>query len=108
MTPAYVFTDYKSQGQTLEYVLINLEKPPTHKLTPFSTYMALSRSRGRDRIRLLRGFETSLFTTHPSEDLREIETRGCHWAGRVNSGDKTYLIPHFCMYGTSNLQELRC
>ncbi|KAJ7075217.1 hypothetical protein B0H15DRAFT_867537 [Mycena belliarum] len=75
ITPAYAFTDYKSHGQTLEYVLIDLEKPPTHKLTPFSAYVALSRSRGRDRIRLLRGFETSLFTTHPSEDLRREDAR---------------------------------
>ncbi|KAJ6495754.1 hypothetical protein C8R47DRAFT_954709, partial [Mycena vitilis] len=57
MTPAYAFTDYKSQGQTLPRVFIDLEKPPTGKLTPFSAYVALSRSKGRDNIRLLRGYE---------------------------------------------------
>ncbi|KAJ6486487.1 hypothetical protein C8R47DRAFT_952119, partial [Mycena vitilis] len=57
MTPAYAFTDYKSQGQTLGQVYIDLEKPPCGQLTPFSAYVALSRSKGRDGIRLLRGFE---------------------------------------------------
>ncbi|KAJ7446255.1 ATP-dependent DNA helicase PIF1 [Mycena galericulata] len=75
MTPAYAFTDYKSQGQTLEYVLIDLEKPPQLSLTPFSAYVALSRSRGRNSIRLLRGFEIELFTTHPSEELAVEDAR---------------------------------
>ncbi|KAJ6501525.1 hypothetical protein C8R47DRAFT_969993 [Mycena vitilis] len=75
MTPAYAFTDYKSQGQTLPRVFIDLEKPPTGKLTPFSAYVALSRSKGRDNIRLLRGYEVGLFTTHPSEDLKKEDER---------------------------------
>jgi hypothetical protein len=32
--------------------------------------MALSRSRGRDTIRLLRNFDPNLFQNHPSEALR--------------------------------------
>jgi len=52
MTAGYAFTDYKSQGQT------------------FSVYVALSRSRGRDTIRLLRDFDVNLFQNHPSEALR--------------------------------------
>ncbi|KAJ7290438.1 hypothetical protein C8J57DRAFT_1046079 [Mycena rebaudengoi] len=28
LTGGYAFTDYKAQGQTLGYVLINLEPPP--------------------------------------------------------------------------------
>ncbi|KAJ6489216.1 hypothetical protein C8R47DRAFT_952423, partial [Mycena vitilis] len=75
MTPAYAFTDYKSQGQTLGTVYIDMEKPPCGKLTPFSAYVALSRSKGRDRIRLLRGFETQLFTTHPSPELEKEDKR---------------------------------
>jgi ATP-dependent exoDNAse (exonuclease V) alpha subunit len=75
MTPAYAFTDYKSQGQTLQHVYIDLQSPPTGKLTPFSAYVALSRSKGRDRIRLLRGFENELFTTHPSLELEAEDAR---------------------------------
>ena len=47
MAAGYAFTDYKSQGQTIEYVIINISKPPTGSLSPFSMYVVLSRSRGR-------------------------------------------------------------
>lgn len=70
MTPGYAFTDYKSQGQTIEYVIIDIGKPPTGSLSPFGVYVALSRSRGRDTIRLLRNFDDNLFQHHPSEALR--------------------------------------
>lgn len=50
ITPGYAFTDYKSQGQTIEYVIIDIGKPGWGGLSPFSIYVALSRSRGRDTI----------------------------------------------------------
>ncbi|KAH9163435.1 hypothetical protein EDB89DRAFT_1859947 [Lactarius sanguifluus] len=53
LTPAYAFTDYKSQGQTLECVIVDIAKPPSGCLTAFNAYVALSRSRGRKTIRLL-------------------------------------------------------
>ena len=71
MTPGYAFTDYKSQGQTIEYVIIDIGKPPTGSLSAFSVYVALSRSRGRDTIQLLRDFDPNLFQNHLSEALRE-------------------------------------
>lgn len=71
MTPGYAFTDYKSQGQTIDYVLVDLAKPPSGKLTPFSAYVSLSRSRGRKTIRILRDFDATLFQNHPSEELRK-------------------------------------
>jgi ATP-dependent exoDNAse (exonuclease V) alpha subunit len=71
ITPGYAFTDYKSQGQTIEYVIIDIGRPPSGNISPFSIYVALSRSRGRDTIRLLRDFDDKLFTRHPSEDLRK-------------------------------------
>jgi ATP-dependent exoDNAse (exonuclease V) alpha subunit len=70
MTAGYAFTNYKSQGQTIEYVIIDIGKPPTGSLSPFSVYVALSRSRGRETIRLLRDFDVNLFQNHPSEALR--------------------------------------
>jgi len=75
MTAGYAFTDYKSQGQTIEYVIIDIGKPPTGTLSPFSAYVALSRSRGRDTIRLLRDFDDNLFQNHPSDALRREMTR---------------------------------
>lgn len=70
LTPGYAFTDYKSQGQTIEYVIIDIGRPPTGSLSAFGVYVALSRSRGRSTIRLLRDFDDVLFQNHPSEDLR--------------------------------------
>ncbi|KAF8180874.1 hypothetical protein BJ912DRAFT_929194 [Pholiota molesta] len=68
-TAGYAFTDYKSQGQTLERVLIDIGEGFT--LSQYNVYVALSRSRGRDTIRLLRPFDKRLFTNHPSEALRD-------------------------------------
>lgn len=70
IVPGYAFTDYKSQGQTMECVIVDISKPPSGSLSPFSVYVALSRSRGRSTIRVLRDFDPALFMHHPSEDLR--------------------------------------
>ncbi|KAJ7915375.1 hypothetical protein B0H13DRAFT_1610630 [Mycena leptocephala] len=61
MTGAYAFTDYRSQGQTTPYVLVDIAKPPTETLRLFNLYVALSRSSGRETIRLLRDFDNTLF-----------------------------------------------
>jgi hypothetical protein len=70
IVPAYAFTDYKAQGQTMECVIVDISKPPSGSLSPFGVYVALSRSRGRQTIRILRDFDAELFMHHPSEDLR--------------------------------------
>lgn len=75
LTPAYAFTDYKAQGQTMNSVIVDLAKPLTGSLTPFNAYVSLSRGRGQFSIRLLRNFEEKLFTTHPSEQLRMEDDR---------------------------------
>jgi hypothetical protein len=69
---AYAFTDYKSQGQTIEY---DLGKPACGELNGFNAYVALSRSWGHDTIRLLREITPDIFTHHPSEDLRAEDQR---------------------------------
>jgi hypothetical protein len=69
LTPAYSFTDYCSQGQTLPCVLIDLATPPTGGLTQFNAYVALSRSQSRETARLLRNFNDKLLTTQPNENL---------------------------------------
>ncbi|KAI5994164.1 hypothetical protein EDD15DRAFT_2107169, partial [Pisolithus albus] len=44
MTAAYAFTDYRSQGQTLPSVLIDIATPPSGGLNLFNLYVALSRN----------------------------------------------------------------
>ena len=73
--PICAFTDHKAQGQTLEHVLIDIGTTKKFPVTPFSAYVALSRSRGRDSVRLLRDFDDTIFTKHPSEDLRREDER---------------------------------
>ena len=70
LTLAYAFTDYRSQGQSLKPVLVDIGTPPNGRLTPFNIYVALSRGTGRDNIRLLRDFDERLLQQHPSEYLR--------------------------------------
>ncbi|KAJ4474705.1 hypothetical protein C8J55DRAFT_562529 [Lentinula edodes] len=76
LTAGHAFTDYKGQGQTIEFLVINLEPPSTGpKMTGFSVYVALSHSRGRSNIHILRGYDLQLFMHHPSEDLKVDESR---------------------------------
>ncbi|KIN92634.1 hypothetical protein M404DRAFT_114797, partial [Pisolithus tinctorius Marx 270] len=72
---AYAFTDYRSQAQTIEHCIVDIGTPPSGGLTPFNAYVALSRSRGRDTIRLLCDFDEKIFTQHPSEYLRLEDQR---------------------------------
>jgi len=82
ITGAYAFTDYRSQGQTIKTVIVDLAKPPTGgDLSLFNVYVALSRSSGRETIRLLRNMEDSVL--HQSIDdhlvsedqrLQELDT----------------------------------
>lgn len=46
MTPAYAFTDYRVQGQTILSVLVDIGQPPTGMLSLFNLSVALSRSSG--------------------------------------------------------------
>ena len=72
MMPAYAFTDYCSQGQTIPAVLVDIATPPTGGLNLFNLYIALSRSSGRSTIQLLRDFDDKLFqATHQPELLAE-------------------------------------
>ena len=70
MTLAYAFTDYRSQGQTLQPVYIDIGSPPYGHLTPFNIYVTLLRGTGREHIWLLRYFDEMLLCHHPCEHLR--------------------------------------
>ena len=75
ITPAYACTDYRSQGQTIPAAIVDVGTPPTGGLNLFNLYVALSRSRGRDTIRLLRNFEDRFFTANHSLDLLQEDDR---------------------------------
>ena len=75
LTASYLFTDYRAQGQTIEYVLIDLGRVPSGSLSPFNAYVSLLRSCGCNTIRLLRNFNDKLFTTHPLNELRAEDER---------------------------------
>jgi hypothetical protein len=47
LMPAYAFTDYKAQGQTMESVIVDLAKLPTGSLTGFNAYVACLVAEGR-------------------------------------------------------------
>jgi len=74
ITAAYYFTDYRSQGQTIPYVIIDIGSPPSGKLSLFNLYIALSRSSGREMIRLLWEFDDDIFLeAHEPELMLEDE-----------------------------------
>ncbi|KAK0215619.1 hypothetical protein IW262DRAFT_226575 [Armillaria fumosa] len=72
MTSAYAFTHYRSQGQTIPAVIVDVARPPTGKLSLFNLYVALSRSSGQESIQLLQDFEEEDFLQgHDTELLME-------------------------------------
>jgi len=76
ITPAYAFTDYRAQGQTIEPVIVDLATPPgPGNFDAFNVYVACSRARGRSGIRLLRAVDYKLITSHPCEALRVEDIR---------------------------------
>ncbi|KAJ3571254.1 hypothetical protein NP233_g3868 [Leucocoprinus birnbaumii] len=82
ITLAYAFTDYKSQGQTLPAVIVDLAPPPGQggHLTNFNAYVSLSRVKSRAVIRILREFQESLFTTPPAQSLAYEDQRLAKYA----------------------------
>ena len=56
------------------YVIVDIATPPSGGLSLFNLYVALSRSSGRDTIRLLRDFDEEVFMKkHDLTLIREDE-----------------------------------
>ena len=75
MTPAYTFTDYRSQGQTIPFVMVDIATPPTGGLSLFNLYVALSRSSGRSTIWLLQDFNNTTFMQSHGASLLQEDDR---------------------------------
>jgi ATP-dependent exoDNAse (exonuclease V) alpha subunit len=73
ITGAYAFTDYRSQGQTISRVIVDIATPPESDrlLSLFNVYIALSRIAGRQSIRLLRDFDDETFLQPQDSKLLE-------------------------------------
>jgi hypothetical protein len=56
-------------------VIIDIGTTKKFPVTPFAAYVALSRSRGRETVRLLHDFDDTIFTRHPSQYLRLEDDR---------------------------------
>ena len=75
MTLGYALTDYRAQGQTIPYVIIDIARPPSGKLDLFNLYVALSRSRGHHSVRLLRDFDDHIFLASHDTSLMQEDDR---------------------------------
>ena len=73
-TAAYCFTDYRSQGQTIPHVIVDISHlPAAGSSRLFNLYVALSRSSGRETIRLLQEFDDEIFLEAHEPELVPLE-----------------------------------
>jgi ATP-dependent exoDNAse (exonuclease V) alpha subunit len=87
ITPAYAFTNYCSQGQTIPAVIVDIATPPTGSgLSLANIYVALLRSLGRKTIRILREFDESIFAKPVDYDLVKEDER----QEKLNEQTKTW------------------
>jgi hypothetical protein len=93
LTASYTFTDYRSQGQTISSVIVDIASPPTGALNLFNLYIALSRSSGRNTIRLLRAFNWETFKRPHDAELLDED----HRLGELDESTRQWYIrtlPH--------------
>jgi len=74
VTLAYAITDYKCQGKTFEYVVVDLKTPSGRGSSwPTSAYVQLSRATALDRLSIIRLFDAKdLCEPLPQELLDEL------------------------------------
>lgn len=59
------------KGQTMDKVIIDIRSTANFPFTSFNVYVAISRARHQDNIRLLRNFKDRLFISKTMEGLQE-------------------------------------
>ena len=62
-TLAYAMTDYKCQGQTFEWLIVDLKKPPVGFSTVCSPYVQLSRAKALNQLSIMRPFDAEELRT---------------------------------------------
>jgi hypothetical protein len=74
VTLAYAITDYKCQGQTFEWVIVDLKKPTRGSSPTSSPYVQLSRVKTRACLSILRPFDPAELQSPLSKHiLQELE-----------------------------------
>ena len=101
-TLAYAITDYKCQGQTFTWVIVDLKKPSRALLPSSSPYVQLSRAKTLARLSILRPFDPAELRSDLSKHLlaelewqtqKAKENRGfIHMILKENFGDVNTLI----------------
>jgi hypothetical protein len=69
VTLAYAITDYKCQGKTFPYVVVDSKKPPQGFAPASSAYVQLSRAIALDRVSVMRPFDITELTSPLPQDL---------------------------------------
>ncbi|KAF8572878.1 hypothetical protein K439DRAFT_1377173, partial [Ramaria rubella] len=100
LTAAYAFTDYRSQGQTIPHIIVDIGIPPSGgKLSMFNLYVALSRSSGQETVQLLRDFNENIFMQElgihlelEDQRLRELNEKMKDWWGSMCRDSVAYGI----------------
>jgi len=98
--PAFAITAHKSQGNTLESAILDIES--CHSIE--AVYVMLSQVKSSDRIRILRPFQQSKITSRPSEDLRNEFKRLHHLS---ESSSPLAPIVDFASGGQHELNRLQ-
>ena len=80
VTLAYAITDFKCQGQTYEWLRVDIKKPHTGAASVMSPYVQLSRGQSLQRLSILRPFDADdLRAPIPEELMAELE-----WEQKMN------------------------
>ena len=70
VTLAYVLTDFKCQGQTYEWLRVDIKRPHVGAASVMSPYVQLSRSQSLQRLSILRPFDADDLRAPISEELK--------------------------------------
>ena len=70
-TLAYAITDYKCQGSTFEWVIVDLKRPTFGFSTVTSPYVQLSRAKALNQLSIMRPFDADELKTPLSIPLQE-------------------------------------
>ena len=74
VTLAYAITDFKCQGQTYEWLRVDIKRPHTGAASVMSPYVQLSRGQALQRLSILRLFDPDDLRAPIPEDL-EVELK---------------------------------
>jgi len=69
VTLAYTITDYKCQGKTFPYIIIDLKKPSQGYAPPTSAYVQLSHMTALNRVSIMHPFNIPELTAPLPQDL---------------------------------------